>query len=73
MELSAYCFADEIRMHYAGMVTTVTPAAWERYDSMAATELAEMLLKRALHANPGALPKHPCGPTASAKTGDVAR
>jgi IS4 transposase len=71
IELSSYCFADEIRTHYAGMVMAVMPAAWERYDNMTATQLAQVLLQIAVHANPKSLRKHPRGPKPSAKKGYV--
>ncbi|MEC4717605.1 IS4 family transposase [Noviherbaspirillum sp. CPCC 100848] len=71
VELSSYCFADEIRTHYAGMVMAVIPIAWEPYDSMTAAQLAEVLLQIALHANPKSLRKHIRGPKPSAKKGYV--
>jgi hypothetical protein len=71
IELSSYCFADEIRTHYAGMVMAVMPTAWERYDSMTATQMAEVLLQIALHANPKSLRKHPRSPKPLAKKGYV--
>jgi IS4 transposase len=71
IELSSYCFADEIRTHYAGMVMAVMPTAWERYDSMTAAQMAEVLLQIALHANPKSLRKHPRGPKSSARMGYV--
>jgi IS4 transposase len=71
IELSSYCFADEIRTHYAGMVMAIMPTAWEPYDSMTAAQLAEVLLQIALHANPKSLRKHTRGPKPSAKKGYV--
>lgn len=49
----------------------VIQAAWERYDSMTAPELAETLQKIGLHANPEARQKRPRSPEPSAKKGDV--
>ena len=71
IELSSYCFADEIRTHYAGMVMAVIPTAWDPYDSMTADQLAEVLLQIALHANPKSLRKHTRGPKTSARKGYV--
>lgn len=68
IELSSYCFAGEVRAHYAGMVM---PAAWERYDKLAAAQLAQELLQIAAYANPKALRKHPRGPKPSSKKGYV--
>ncbi|MEC4720343.1 hypothetical protein RY831_14370 [Noviherbaspirillum sp. CPCC 100848] len=57
IELSSYCFADEIRAHYAGMIMAVIPTAWKPYDRMSAARLAEVLLQIALHAYPNRLLK----------------
>ncbi|HJV74810.1 MAG TPA: IS4 family transposase, partial [Noviherbaspirillum sp.] len=71
IELSSYCFAGEVRAHYAGMVMAVMPAAWEQYDKLAAAQLAQELLQIAAYANPKALRKHPRGPKPSPKKGYV--
>jgi hypothetical protein len=71
IELSSYCFADEIRAHYAGMVMAVIPTAWEPYDCMSAARLAEVLLQIARHANPKSRRKHTRGAKPSAKKGYV--
>jgi len=44
IELSSYCFADEIRAHYAGMIMAVIPTAWKPCDRMSAARMAEVLL-----------------------------
>jgi hypothetical protein len=71
LELSSYCFADEIRPHYAGMMMAVAPAAWERYDRLTSAQLARMLLQMARHANPAALRKHPRSTSSGTKKGFV--
>lgn len=71
IELSPYCFAGEIRTHYAGMVIAVMPATWKRYDSLTAAQLAQELLQMAAHANLKSLRKHPRGPKPASKKGYV--
>lgn len=71
IELSSYYLADEIRVHYAGMMMAVAIAAWERYDALASAQLGRVLLQMAKHANPMALRKHPRGPKPSRKIGYV--
>lgn len=71
IELSSYYLADEIRVHYAGMMMAVTMTAWERYDALPSAQLGRILLHMAKHANPMRLRKHPRGPKSSKKIGYV--
>lgn len=71
IELSPYYLADEIRVHYAGMMMAVVIAAWERYDALTAAQLGRELLRMAKHANPVALRKHPRTPKPPKKKGYV--
>lgn len=69
IELSPYYLADEIRVHYAGMMMAMM--AWKRYEPLTAAQLGRVLLQIAKHANPMALRKHPRGPKPSKKVGYV--
>jgi hypothetical protein len=50
--LTPYYLADEIRVHYAGMMMAVAFAAWERYDMLTSAQLGRVLMQIAKHANP---------------------
>ena len=71
IELSPFYVATEVRANYAGMMRAVTVAAWKQYDTMYASQLAQVLLQIAEHANPKTLRKHPRGPKLPKKKGYV--
>ena len=71
IELSSFYVAIEVRANYAGMMIAVAVAAWKQYDTMWASQLAQVLLQIAGHANPKTLRKHPRGPKLLKKKGYV--
>ena len=71
IELSPFYVATEVRANYAGMMMAVAVAAWKQYDTMCASQLAQVLLQIAEHANPKTLRTHPRGPKLPKKKGYV--
>lgn len=63
--------ATEVRANYAGMIMAVAVAAWKQYDTMCASQLAQVLLQITEHVNPKTLRKHPRGPKLPKKKGYV--
>lgn len=70
-ELSSFYIAAEIRARYDGMMMAVEPAAWECYDAMSPSRLANLLRQIAKNVKPTMLRKHPRGPKLPKKKGYV--
>lgn len=71
IELSAFYLALEIKAAYEGMMVALPNQEWQRYNDLDASQLGDLLLQVAQHADPHRLRKHKRGPKVPKKPGYV--
>lgn len=71
LEVSTYYVAHDVRALFAGMAVALPAEAWSRFDAMAPTALAAVVLRVARHVRMDTLRKHPRKPKPKRKKGYV--